>query len=232
MPAWVTCAGLRRPDRLRRDGDDAARRPRARRLARPRLRRRAPWSSTSPLDAGAGAATARRRRASRSDDMRDDSVDGRVAERDRRPAPERTSDVAVGRRSSDGRGSPTAAASGSAFLDYVDWDDGRAEHAARSASAMNARRDLRPHLGRRRSRSSANCSFGQLLLVLLAVVGVLFLIIQAVAFVMGLALARSITGACTSCSPAPSACAAATSAHKIRCARAISSASWRSRSTR
>jgi serine phosphatase RsbU (regulator of sigma subunit) len=37
-------------------------------------------------------------------------------------------------------------------------------------------------------------TFGQLLLIMLAVVGGLFLIIQAVAFSMGLALARSITG--------------------------------------
>ena len=39
-----------------------------------------------------------------------------------------------------------------------------------------------------------NFNFGQLLLLLLAVVGALFLIIQAVAFMMGLTLARSITG--------------------------------------
>ena len=46
-----------------------------------------------------------------------------------------------------------------------------------------------PSLGR-----IGNMNFGQLLLLLLAVIAVLFLIIQAVAFVMGLALARSITG--------------------------------------
>jgi len=40
-----------------------------------------------------------------------------------------------------------------------------------------------------------NYSVGQLLLILLMVVGALFLIIQTVAFVMGLSLARSITGA-------------------------------------
>jgi serine phosphatase RsbU (regulator of sigma subunit) len=40
-----------------------------------------------------------------------------------------------------------------------------------------------------------NFSFGQVLLVLLAVVGGLFLVIQGVAFLMGLTLARSITGA-------------------------------------
>ena len=43
------------------------------------------------------------------------------------------------------------------------------------------------------------------------VVGVLFLIIQFVALVFGLALARSITGRCTSCSSAPSASSRATS---------------------
>src|SRR6185295_5080240 len=40
-----------------------------------------------------------------------------------------------------------------------------------------------------------NYSVGQLLLILLMVVAALFLIIQSVAFVMGLNLARSITGA-------------------------------------
>ena len=39
-----------------------------------------------------------------------------------------------------------------------------------------------------------NYNLGQILLILLGVVGGLFLIIQAVAFVMGLSLARSITG--------------------------------------
>jgi serine phosphatase RsbU (regulator of sigma subunit) len=39
-----------------------------------------------------------------------------------------------------------------------------------------------------------NLTFGQLLLILLAVVGLMFLIIQSVAFLMGFALARSITG--------------------------------------
>ena len=39
-----------------------------------------------------------------------------------------------------------------------------------------------------------NLTFGQILLILLAVIGVMFLIIQGVAFLMGLTLARSITG--------------------------------------
>ena len=46
----------------------------------------------------------------------------------------------------------------------------------------------------RRWRRIRDFNFGQLLLLLLAVVAALFLIIQVVAFVMGLALARSITG--------------------------------------
>ena len=75
-------------------------------------------------------------------------------------------------------------------------------------------------------------NFGQLLLLVLAFVGVLFLIIQFVALVIGFVLARQITGA----------------VHDLftgtqhlrnrrlhppdsRCARAISSASWPSRST-
>jgi phosphoserine phosphatase RsbU/P len=40
----------------------------------------------------------------------------------------------------------------------------------------------------------SSLTFGQVLLILLAVIGVMFLIIQSVAFLMGLTLARSITG--------------------------------------
>jgi serine phosphatase RsbU (regulator of sigma subunit) len=44
------------------------------------------------------------------------------------------------------------------------------------------------------SRDLGDLTFGQLLLVLLAIVGVMFFIIQSVAFLMGFSLARSITG--------------------------------------
>jgi phosphoserine phosphatase RsbU/P len=78
------------------------------------------------------------------------------------------------------------------FLDYVDWPTGQT-----STATVSFRMGLGavyqylsgPSLGR-----INNFNFGQLLLLLLAVVAALFLIIQAVAFMMGLTLARSITG--------------------------------------
>ena len=78
------------------------------------------------------------------------------------------------------------------FLDYIDWKTGQT-----NAATVSFRMGLGavyqyvsgPSLGR-----INNFNFGQLLLLLLAVVAALFLIIQAVAFMMGLTLARSITG--------------------------------------
>jgi sigma-B regulation protein RsbU (phosphoserine phosphatase) len=77
------------------------------------------------------------------------------------------------------------------FLDYIDWSTGTT-----STAAVNFRMGLgavyRYLLGP--SFGSVNSAFGRILLLFLAIVGVLFLIIQAVALVMGLTLARSITG--------------------------------------
>jgi phosphoserine phosphatase RsbU/P len=78
------------------------------------------------------------------------------------------------------------------FLDYVDWLTGETNTATvsfRMGLGAVYRYLSGPSLGR-----ISNYNFGQLLLLLLAVVGVLFLVIQAVAFMMGLTLARSITG--------------------------------------
>jgi sigma-B regulation protein RsbU (phosphoserine phosphatase) len=78
-----------------------------------------------------------------------------------------------------------------AFLDYVDWSTG-----TMSTAAVNFRMGLgavyRYLLGP--SIGSVSSNFGRILLLFVAIVGVLFLIIQAVALVMGLTLARSITG--------------------------------------
>ena len=79
------------------------------------------------------------------------------------------------------------------FLDYADWVNGRTGNVV-IAIGLNV-----PDIYRRISATPltqiGNYSVGQLLLILLAVVGGLFLAIQSVAFVMGLHLARSITGA-------------------------------------
>jgi serine phosphatase RsbU (regulator of sigma subunit) len=78
------------------------------------------------------------------------------------------------------------------FLDYIDWPTGRTNTATvsfRMGLGAVYQYLSGPSLGR-----INNFNFGQLLLLLLAVVAALFLIIQAVAFMMGLTLARSITG--------------------------------------
>jgi phosphoserine phosphatase RsbU/P len=79
-----------------------------------------------------------------------------------------------------------------AFLDYVDWSTGTASGAT-LAMRINAWA-----IYERLSAASASVgemNFGQVLLAFLALVGILFLIIQFVALVIGLLLARQITGA-------------------------------------
>jgi len=80
-----------------------------------------------------------------------------------------------------------------AFLDFSDWNSG----VTRAASVA-----IRINLWEIYNRISAvsqaavgGMSFGQLLLIVLAVIGTLFLIIQFVALVIGFVLARQITGA-------------------------------------
>ncbi|MEQ1757537.1 MAG: SpoIIE family protein phosphatase [Vicinamibacterales bacterium] len=79
-----------------------------------------------------------------------------------------------------------------AFLDYTDWMSGNRGTVGLaiglSVSRLYARISATP------LASLGNFSFGQLLLAGLMLVAALFLIIQSVAFVMGLVLARSITG--------------------------------------
>ena len=76
-----------------------------------------------------------------------------------------------------------------ALLDFVDWETGRTGQATMSIGMS---------IGEIYTRLSparlGEMSFGQLIIVLLLVVGILFLFIQFVALVFGLALARSITG--------------------------------------
>ncbi len=77
-----------------------------------------------------------------------------------------------------------------AFLDYADWATGR-----RSALRAGIRMNVSETYSRIASaEGGAGRYFGQGLLLVLVVIGVLFLIIEALALVVGLALARSITG--------------------------------------
>jgi serine phosphatase RsbU (regulator of sigma subunit) len=78
------------------------------------------------------------------------------------------------------------------FMEYADWDTGDTRTLTASFSLAPAA------VWERISGTSlsrlGNFNFGQILLIMLAVVGGLFLVIQAIALVMGLTLARSITG--------------------------------------
>ena len=79
------------------------------------------------------------------------------------------------------------------FLDYSDWTSGRTGNVVMAIGLSI------PDIYRRISATPltqiGNYSLGQLLLILMTVVGGMFLLIQTVAFGMGLSLARSITGA-------------------------------------
>ena len=77
----------------------------------------------------------------------------------------------------------------------------------------------------------AELTFGQVLLLSLAVLAGLFFVIQLVAYVMGFALARSITGAVHELSEGTDACAKATFHTRSPCRRTTSWARWRRRST-
>jgi serine phosphatase RsbU (regulator of sigma subunit) len=79
------------------------------------------------------------------------------------------------------------------FLDYNDWTTGRDGNVVINIG-LNVT-DIYRRISATPLTQIGNYSVGQLLLILLAVVGGLFLAIQSVAFVMGLKLARSITGA-------------------------------------
>ena len=78
------------------------------------------------------------------------------------------------------------------FIEYTDWHTGETRTLTASFSLTPAA------VWERISGTSlsrlGNFNFGQILLIMLAVVGGLFFVIQAIALVMGLTLARSITG--------------------------------------
>jgi serine phosphatase RsbU (regulator of sigma subunit) len=79
------------------------------------------------------------------------------------------------------------------FLNYVDWTSGRMGNVV-IAIGLNVA-DIYGRISATPLTQIGNYSVGQLLLLLLLGVAALFLIIQTVAFLSGLSLARSITGA-------------------------------------
>jgi sigma-B regulation protein RsbU (phosphoserine phosphatase) len=77
------------------------------------------------------------------------------------------------------------------FFDYNDWNDGSAR---RATVAMTFRLgDLYTRLSRAQPMQMGPLTFGDAIMLMLVFVAILFLIIQFVALIMGLALARSIT---------------------------------------
>jgi serine phosphatase RsbU (regulator of sigma subunit) len=78
------------------------------------------------------------------------------------------------------------------LLDFTDWSTGRTGSAA--VSFRMRVREVYDQLSPARTGDSG-LTFGQILIIFIVVVGALFLLIQFIALVMGLALARSITGA-------------------------------------
>jgi phosphoserine phosphatase RsbU/P len=79
------------------------------------------------------------------------------------------------------------------FLDYSDWASGRTGNVVMAIGLSVT--DIYSRISATPLTQIGNYSLGQLLLILLMVVGGLFLILQTVAVGMGLSLARSITGA-------------------------------------
>ena len=79
-----------------------------------------------------------------------------------------------------------------AFLDYRDWDTGRPGSLTAQISTSIA--GIYDRIWGTPITPIRNFSLGQVLVLLLGVIGGLFLVIQVVALGMGLALARSITG--------------------------------------
>jgi sigma-B regulation protein RsbU (phosphoserine phosphatase) len=79
------------------------------------------------------------------------------------------------------------------FLDHVDWPSGEPESA--SAGILINTFEIYDRISVVSPAGFGQMNFGQLLLLVLALVGGLFLIIQFVALVIGFVLARQITGA-------------------------------------
>jgi serine phosphatase RsbU (regulator of sigma subunit) len=79
------------------------------------------------------------------------------------------------------------------FLDHVDWDTGEPESA--SVGILINTFEIYDRISVVSPTALGQMNFGQLLLLVLALVGGLFLIIQFVALAIGVVLARQITGA-------------------------------------
>jgi serine phosphatase RsbU (regulator of sigma subunit) len=107
------------------------------------------------------------------------------------PMPGREPTSPAGRAPADGATTSALQPTWVVFLEFTDWATGRTGTATLSI-VLNVR-EIYARLSPSRVGGSG-LSFGQLLVAIIVLVGVLFLIIQFVALLIGLALARSITG--------------------------------------
>jgi hypothetical protein len=112
------------------------------------------------------------------------------------------------------------------FPEVVDWATGETRSGTVVASMQLSIGEMYGRM------AAAQGAIGQGLLLVLLAIGVLFLIIEAIALVAGLALARSITGRCTNSSRAPSGSAWRLHAQDRHSRARSARRSWRSRSTR
>ncbi len=115
-----------------------------------------------------------------------------VSERGAAPVPARTGarrvELSDAANTADRRFQPSWVA----FLDFADWDSGRSGRATLSINMSIA--EIYNRLSPSQVGDRDDRTFGQLVVLMLVVVGVLFLFIQFAALVLGLGLARSITG--------------------------------------
>jgi phosphoserine phosphatase RsbU/P len=183
IPAWVTCAGfagLVAYDVARGAGVGAQTQLaiRAAVLADGKTPRFA-----VVLDLPVDESTAARMREETGIELRD------ISATDPRPQPSRDGARLVALSSGDAAQQRRLQPSWVAMLDFSDWATGRTGQATLSIGMS---------IGEIYNRLSparlGQMSFGQLLIIVLIVVGILFLFIQFVALIFGLALARSITG--------------------------------------
>ena len=103
----------------------------------------------------------------------------------------------AGRAGADGPGAPDAAASGGrmtqvAYLDIRDWTTGNAGQVAVQIKLSIG--EIYALISGAKTHTSDSRTVGQGMLLLLSAIGLLFLIIECVALIAGLALAKSITG--------------------------------------
>ena len=197
LPGWVPCTGFSGLVAycVGPAGSECQSRTAAQATGRTQLAVRAAVlpESASPrysfvLDLPVNEQTASRLRAETGIELRAVSV----SERGAAPVPSRLGarpvELSDGADTTDQRFQPSWVA----FLDFTDWNTGRAGRATLAIGMSIA--EIYNRLSPTRFGDRGDRTFGQTVVMVLIAVGVLFLVIQFAALVLGLGLARSITG--------------------------------------